>query len=43
MPEHTEEPQTSVLGLRFPLSFDWPSFLPRRRQSYDSNGTIVGG
>ena len=32
----------SVLRLKFPLSFDWPSFMHRqRRQSYDSNGTVV--
>lgn len=42
MPEPTEEPQPSVLGLNFPLLFEWPSFLHRRRHSYDSNGTVVG-
>jgi hypothetical protein len=41
MPEPTPEHQFSVLGLQLPLSFDWPSFLHRRRQSYDSNGTVV--
>lgn len=46
MPESTEEEEhrPSVLGLQFPqfpLSFDWRSFLHRRRQSYDSNGTVV--
>ena len=43
VPETLEEPQSSVLGFNFPLSFDWPSFLVRnrRRQSYDSNGTVV--
>lgn len=39
--EPTETPQFSPLGLRLPLSFTWPSFLPRRRQSCDS-GTVVG-
>jgi hypothetical protein len=45
MPEPTQEPQPSILGLQFPpsLSFEWSSFLPRRRQSYDSNGTVVEG
>ena len=45
MPEPLEEPpQSSIAGFHFPLSFEWPSFLKkrnRRRQSYDSNGTIV--
>ena len=41
VPERVEEPQSSVVGFKFPLSFDWPSFLHRRRQSNDSNGTIV--
>ena len=43
VPETTSEPHFSVLGFQFPpsLSFDWPSFPHRRRQSYDSNGTIV--
>jgi hypothetical protein len=42
-PELLEEPRHSVGGFKFPLSFNWPSFLkrPSRRQSYDSNGTIV--
>ena len=39
--EPTQEPQPSTLGLRLPLSFDWPFFLHRRRQSCDSNGTVV--
>jgi hypothetical protein len=39
--EPTQEPQPSSLGLRLPLSFNWPSFLHRQRQSYDSNGTVV--
>ncbi|KAF8814748.1 hypothetical protein BYT27DRAFT_7205702 [Phlegmacium glaucopus] len=42
VPETTEEPQPSVLGLMAPLSFTWPAFLHRRRQSIDSNGTVVG-
>ena len=33
VPEPVEEPQSSVVGFKFPLSFDWPSFLHRRRQS----------
>ena len=38
--EHYHWP--SVLGLKFALSFNWPSFIHRRRhQSYDSNGTVV--
>jgi len=41
LPEPFEEPQSSVGGFNFPLSFDWPSFMLRRRQSYDSNGTVV--
>ena len=40
--EITEEPQPSALGFNLPMSFTWPAFLRRRRQSYDSNGTIVG-
>jgi len=37
-----EEHQHSVVGFKFPVSFDWSSFLHRRRrQSYDSNGTVV--
>lgn len=40
-PEPSEEPRSSALGLRLPLSFTWPTFLPRRRQSYDSNRTAV--
>lgn len=39
MPEPTEEHQP---GLRLPLPFAWPAFLDRRRQSYDSHGTIIG-
>ena len=40
--EHHHWP--SVLGLKFPLSFDWPSFMHRRRrQSYDCNGKVVEG
>lgn len=35
------EPQPSTLGLMLPLSLNWPSFLHRPRQSYDSNGTAV--
>ena len=30
VPESLEEPQSSVMDFKFPLSFDWPSF---RRQS----------
>ena len=41
LPEPFEEPRSSVRGFNFPLSFDWPSFMLRRRQSYDSNGTVV--
>ena len=33
VPEPFEEPQSSIVGFKFPLSFDWPSFLHRRRQS----------
>ena len=40
-PEPPEEHQHSVEGFKFPLSFDWPSFMRRRRQSYDSNSTVV--
>jgi hypothetical protein len=40
-PLDDSEPQSSVLGLNVPLSFDWASFLNRRRQSYNSNGTAV--
>ena len=40
--EEGRQQQHSVVGgFNFPLSFDWPSFLHRRRQSYDSNGTVV--
>jgi hypothetical protein len=43
VPEPLEEHRHSVGGFKFPLSFDWLSFLnrPSRRQSYDSNGTVV--
>ena len=41
LPEPSEEPRSSVGGFKFPLSFDWPSFVLRRRQSYDSNGTVL--
>jgi hypothetical protein len=41
LPEPFEEPQSSAGGFNFPPSFDWPSFMLRRRQSYDSNGTVV--
>jgi len=41
VPEPLEEHQHSAMGFNFPLSFDWPSFINRRRQSYDSNGTVV--
>ena len=33
VPESLEEPQSSVMDFKFPLSFEWPSFLHRRRQS----------
>ena len=39
--EVTEEPQPSALGFNLPTTFTWPAFLRRRRQSYDSNGTVI--
>lgn len=41
VPDPPEEHQHSTVGFTFPLTFDWPSFINRRRQSYDSNGTVV--
>ena len=41
VPDPLEEHQHSTVGFNFPLSFDWPSFINRRRQSCDSNGTVV--
>jgi len=37
VPKPAEEPQPSS------LSFTWPAFLRRRRQSYNSDQTVVGG
>lgn len=45
LPEPTEESRPSAaLGLRLPLLFTgWPAFLSHpQRQSYDSNGTVIG-
>lgn len=43
VPEPLEEERrhSVVGGFEFPPSFNWPSFLHRRRQSFDSNGTVV--
>jgi hypothetical protein len=42
LPEPTEESRPLALGLGLPLSFTWPTFRRPRRQSHDSNGTVVG-
>ena len=44
VPKPAEERQPSSLSaLKLPLSFTWPAFLRRRRQSYNSDQTVVGG
>ena len=40
MPEPKEH-QGLVMGLKLPLSFTWPAFLNHRRNSCDSNTTVV--